>query len=214
VAESFGVEDIEDVAMVYAMLSKYKKVHEKLNLTVAVCEVAISTPDFYGIVDAVMYDDTGFWIVDMKTAGTLPNYIVNTAPSHPQLNLYAAHADLIRKAAMLPETKPFLGCRLRTTTKSKLGKKPDEAISAYIGRMASGIKSQDIAIPHDPKMSQMFLQQLVYARSKTSKANNYDIGSFSPNFGNCMAYFRPCEHYSKCHGRNYTEVPTMEVTLV
>lgn len=211
---SFNVEDPDTIAMVYAMLSKYKKLHESTNLKVVGCEVVVDVPGFYGITDVVMQNDAGLWIVDLKTASTFQQSTLKTITSHPQLLLYARHFDEIAYAVGLKDI-PFAGVRLRTTTKSKLQRKSDEVTADYIARMAKSIKSSDIVVPakYLGNMDAVF-QLHQRANEITAKAKPEDIEKFPPNFGHCFSYFRPCEHYSKCHNYNYTEAPDVEMVEV
>jgi len=211
---TFGIEDEDTAAMVYAMLSKYKTLHEKSGLKVAACETTIESPVFFGVIDSVMYEEeAGWWICDLKTAGSWTASNVNTAASHTQLNIYAKYSDLIAKAVGM-EHVPFLGCRLRTTVKSRLQRKGGEGLAEYIQRMAAGIKSIDIAIPVGVmpvdkinKIHEMTAKKILSAKPK-------DEDKFPPNFNNCMSYFKPCEHFSKCHGRNFTDIPAITVEEV
>ena len=208
VCAEFGVVEPEEVAMIFAMLGKYKQLHAIDNLKVVACETIINTPEFYGIVDAVMEDKDGvLWIVDIKTAATWQTSNIATASSHPQLNLYAKYFDVLAYGIGRKDA-PFGGIRLRTTTKSKLIKKASESMPEYILRMMNGIKSNDLAIRKEDLNVDRISSQHLAAFARTSQAQACDSDKFAPNYGNCMSYFRPCNYYSQCHGRTFSDTPT------
>lgn len=212
VGREFGIEDEDTVCLVFAMVSRYKVLHEKTNLKVLACEVVIDAPGFYGVIDLVLQDSEGLiWITDLKTAATFQQSTVQSVTSHTQLLLYSRHYDLIAHAAGVKD-KPFGGVRLRTTTKSKLQRKPDESIQDYIARMAKGIKSNDVVVPASLlKNIDSVYEQHQRANEIISKATIDDEKNFPPNFSSCMMFFRPCNYWQKCHGYLYTEAPKVEV---
>jgi len=204
VCAQFDVADEEDVLMIYAMLGRYKLLHAVENLEVIACEVVINTPEFYGITDAVMRDKEGLlWIVDIKTAATFQSSLLSTAPSHPQLNLYAKYFDQIAYSVGLKDA-PFGGIRLRTTTKSRLTKKPTESATDFIARLSKSIKSSDIVVPRSELNVESISEQHMAVYERTSKAQAGDLEKFAPNYGNCMSYFRPCNYFSQCNKRVFT----------
>jgi hypothetical protein len=212
VGAEFGVEDEDTLLMIFAMLSKYKLVHEKTKLKLVACEATVGTPTFYGVIDAVMYDENkeGFWIVDLKTAGSWSENTLITASSHTQLNIYSRYADEVAAAVGLKD-RVFLGCRLRVTTKSRLVKKKTESSSEYLARMSAGIRSLDIVIPRETMPVDRISKMHEEAADTILKATVADESKFSCNFGNCFMYYKPCNYYSRCHGVNYTESPTLEM---
>lgn len=207
VCAQFDVTDGDDVAMIYAMLGRYKELHALEDMKVIACEVVIDVPEFYGITDVVMQDiDGALWIVDIKTAATFQQSMLATVSSHPQLNLYAKYFDQIAYAVGLKDA-PFGGIRLRTTTKSKLIRKATETVPEYIARMSKGIKSNEIVVPKGALNVEAISTQHLAAFSKTSTAKAEDIEKFPCNLGNCMSYFRPCNYYSRCNKHNFSEPP-------
>jgi hypothetical protein len=211
VCAEFDVVEEDTVAMVFSMLTRYKRVHEKTNLKVAACEVTIDLPLFFGVVDAILYDDeAGWWICDLKSAGSLPESTIRSANSHAQLCIYSQYHKEIAAAVGISNI-PFLGCRLRITTKSRITRKSGEEIGEYIKRMSAGTRSIDIVVPKEV----MNIANISFIHEQTANkiltAKPEDIDSYPCNFGNCFSYFRPCTHYSRCHGKNYTEQPTLEV---
>lgn len=211
VCASFGIEDTDTVCLIFAMLGKYKKVHELTNLSVVACELEVSTPLFFGVVDVVMYEpDVGFWIVDIKTAGSWMENTITTAAAHTQLSIYSKYSKEIAFAVGMPDV-PFAGCRLRVTTKARLKRKADESDSSYIVRLTGSTRSGDIIIPASIIMTDVVSSAHEAAAKKIMGAKPEDIEKFPQNFSNCFSYFKPCSHHSKCFKCNYTEMPKVTV---
>jgi len=194
----------EYTPMIMAMLSKYKIMHEKSKLKATHFEIEIATPTFIGYVDVILQDDSGGWFIgDMKTSAAYYSNIAASLPRNPQLNLYASHVGLLGSQLGLAPDK-FKGCRYRITTKSKLIRKKTESAEEYIARMCLGIKSVDFIIPKE-------LMAVEDIRGLHNSALEYITSHLNPdeylqNLGNCTQYFKPCEFWSKCHGRNYTAI--------
>ena len=209
IAAKYGVTD--DTPMLFAMLSGYKKTHEKSGLKAIACEVVIETPKFYGIVDVVLDDGQGgFWIGDMKTSGKFFPLTVLTLPNHPQLSLYASHVDVLANTLGL-DPKDYKGCRYRMTLKAELVQKKGEELSTYIARLAERTKTYDYIIPKEMMNPAAILSVHDAAISHmTTKTEEKD---YVPNYGNCTSYFRPCDYWSRCHGRTKTEMQSLDFIL-
>lgn len=211
-AISEGVEDADTWYMLYAMLQAYHHVFKKVGLTVAAVELEIGSPTFMGFVDVVLKDDNGnWWIGDMKTVGTWSDSTLQTLPSHPQLNLYSAHYDLIAHACELKPSN-FQGVAYLATTKSRLKKKAKETVEEYIDRLKESVRSIWVFISKDKLLVKEVTESHAAAVSHISAnlAEEREV-FYSRNFGNCMAYFRPCQFYSKCHTRLFSEELGMRV---
>lgn len=194
-----GLDEGEHTPMIYAMLSRYKVMHAKAGLTALHCEVPIDTPEFYGIVDVVLGDSGGgWWIGDMKTAAGVSQMLLPTLASHPQLSLYAAHKDVLAGSLGL-EPEKFKGCRYRLITKSKLIRRKGEEAAAFIARLSGAVKAIDFILPKERLQMHGAFEALLDARLKI-QASGDKVEAFPQNYGNCTAYFRFCEYYSRCHG--------------
>jgi len=202
VVDTFKLTENFHLPMIFAMLGKYKTVHERSGLKAIACEVELDTEEFYGFVDVILQnpEDGSWWISDMKTAGTFSPGTIPTLPSHQQLNLYAYHYKLIAEKLSL-DTVAFRGIRYRVTTKARIGRKKDEAVEAFIKRLSESVKSYDIAIPKEKMNPGIAYGLHAYARKFIASQEEHD---YPANPGNCMAYFRPCEFWSKCHGNKYS----------
>jgi len=208
---TFKVEDPNTAApMIFAMLSKYRQVFEKMGLEVAVCEMSVETETFYGIVDVVFKEkDSGkWWIGDLKTAASFSPALIPTLPRHPQLNLYAAHADLVAYGAGL-NPSDFQGCRYLLTTKSRLIRKKTESLPDYISRLSKSVRSYDFKIPKEKMHPVDILRALEAVKVFTSGAENLE--QYPQVWGSCNQWNRPCEYFSRCHGGMFSELQTIEV---
>lgn len=195
----------EDYApMIFSMLSSYKEMHENSGLSVIACEIEVETKSFYGFVDAVMLDENGgWWIVDMKTSASYSKMLQATIPRHLQLNLYADNANVIADKLNL-SLKDFEGVRYRLTTKSKLKRKDGEGVKDYLGRLSSVIKSYDFPV----QVSDLDMAGAAETHEWVSKAigkRKKEASSFVCNFNNCTQYYRACEYFKHCHGREFFE---------
>lgn len=202
VCGEYELSEHDHLPMIFAMLVKYKKVHDKSKLNTVACELILDLPDFYGIVDAIKSDNKGnWWICDMKTASSYQPNLIPSLPSHPQLNLYAWKSREIAAARNLDPAK-FMGVRYLLTTKTKLVRKASEGFTDYVSRAVNAIKSLDFAIPKEALRPELVIKTHKLASEYIKKTEEE---AFSPNLGNCMSYHRPCEFWSRCHGNTFTE---------
>lgn len=213
VTDKYKLDPHTHTPMIYAMLKKYKAVHEEAGLKAHACEVPVETPNFYGVIDVVLTAPTGeWWIGDMKTTAAMYNNIAPSLPMNPQLNMYAYHCNILAKAVDL-DPLDFQGCRYRVTTKSKLVRKKTEETKDFIERVALGVKSFDFIIPRETMRPDLFASLLADAKNHIDTYKDTPVPEqyFQRNFGNCMSYFRPCENWSRCHGNLRSKMPELKV---
>lgn len=200
--KSFEVE--EHAAMIHAMLLRYLRLHQNSKLKVVKCELAVMNDIFEGFIDAVMSEDSGaWWIVDLKTARTLADTTIARINHDTQLNLYSYFYKEIGEALGLDPEK-FAGARYRVTTKSSLTQKAKEDYNAFVLRTAANIKSYDIIIPKE----KMVMEDTYRNHVKLYyRAQNLFNGGEAPekNMSYCDSFFRPCEYFSQCFGKTFTE---------
>lgn len=208
VAECWKQELDEDefAPMIYAMLSRYKVMHEKSGLKASFCEVEVKTPDFIGFIDVILTDNEGgWWLGDMKTSAAYYSNIAAGLPRNQQLNLYASYADLIGDQLKLDLSK-FKGCRYRVTTKSKLARntKRGETIEEYISRLCNSVKSVEFIIPKEKldTSEARRIHKLVHYYIMSKRA----LEEYLPNYDSCTQYFKPCEFWSQCHNAFHSEI--------
>lgn len=209
VCKAHGLTEFTHVPLILAMLGKYKKAHAKSGLRAIACEVLIETDAFYGIVDVVLVDASGnWWIGDMKTAASYRPDLVPTLPMHPQLNLYAAHVKELSEQLELNAAR-YMGCRYRLTTKSKLKRMDDEGTGQYVARLAKAVKSIDFILPKEIMRPKIALGIHLAATKAIEKAKA-DEKKFERNYANCFSYFRPCEFFSHCHGKQFSHLMELD----
>jgi hypothetical protein len=206
--EGFGLDE-SHVLMIFAMLAKYKDIHEQAGLKAIAVETPIDTPDFYGIVDAILQDEKGgWWVSDSKTAASYSPSLDATLPFHPQLNLYANYHFVLAETLDLV-AEQFKGCRYRLVTKSKLVQKTTESTQSFLARLSGSVRGFDFVLPKDRLDHMATVTSHMQAKRHIDTFKNEE--AYPPSYGNCMSYFRPCEFWSRCHGCNISTTPELEV---
>ncbi len=204
VVNEHGLNHAEYSPLVYAMVIRYREMHEASRRKVIAVEFEIAEDGFLGYVDAIMTDPNGdWWICDMKTAASWNPAILPTLYSHPQLNLYALFAPYIAESLGL-DMADFAGCRYLLTTKSKLKMRDKETSEEYTKRLLGAVVSLDIEIPHE-KMIPDVMGDIHNTVSRKILINGRIEGNYCRNYNSCFTYYRPCPWFSKCHGFNYTD---------
>lgn len=200
--QAYEVEDLK--GMIHAMLLRYLKLHKESGLTCIKAELELSNDFFIGFIDAIMTDpEGGWWIVDLKTAGRFADTTLARLALDTQLNLYSSFSDDIALHLELDPDR-FMGARYRCTTKSKLVRKATESYSDHVLRTAKNVKSYDVVIPitiMDPKTA---IEEHKALHKDTLKMRE---GKAKPkkNLSYCDSFFRPCEYWSQCYGKTFTE---------
>jgi hypothetical protein len=199
--------DMEWYPMLWAMLGKYKDLHEKSGLYCELVEAPIKTDDFIGFIDAVMIDDDSkWWIVDVKTAAMVNKFLPQTLPRDKQLNLYYAFFDPSEAGLNWDD---FGGCRYRVVTKSKLKRKKDDTDSTYSKRMYESMQAVEYVIPKEVLNPEHAKEEFEKLRMRQKQL--WELPQRAKrNYNNCVSYFRPCEYWSKCHGTEYSAEPRVQ----
>jgi len=191
--------------MIHAMLLRYLQVHAKSGLEVVRCELGLNNPKFIGYIDVILKDPkTGeWWIADLKTAGRYSPITTAKLANDVQLNLYCSFAEHIAAALEL-DVKKFMGARYRVTTKSKLKRKVGESYGAHVRRTAKNVVSYDIIVPIAEMSPAAVYKEHLKLQAKTVK---FRKGTLKPtrNLSYCDSFFRSCDYFSRCHGKNFTE---------
>lgn len=189
--------------MIFAMLASYRTMHKQSGLKAVACEVNIDSSDLYGFVDVILADPKTrhWWIGDMKTASSYSKMLQATLSRHLQLNAYSLYSKDLAEAFGL-DPKLYQGVRYRLTTKSKLKRKDGEAMQPYFDRLQMAIQSFDFPI-NEWEMDAKGTLSLIKRVNLLTKSKDAD--DYLCNQGNCTAYYRPCEYFSKCHGNEFFE---------
>lgn len=191
-----------DILLAHAMILKYLRLHKQMGFKVLAVETEIKTDWCHLFVDAILEDHQGFWwITDLKTYKQLPN--VAQLSRDPQLLLYAGHAAMLAEILKL-DLKKFGGCRWRVVTKSTAKMQPKEDEAAFVKRLVEKhLKAYDIPVPFEPSAveERLEIHQTLQKRSvKLAK------GKPLRNYTACFNYFQPCQYWSRCYGKTYSEM--------
>lgn len=186
--------------LLWAMLKKYKVLHETLNCGVSEIEMKISDDNFVGYMDILLKDKRGYWISDIKTAAQVSGFLRARLPKDRQLNLYVSKVlDIYGHEDW---TKQLRGCKYRVITKSKTKRKKDEGFKDYADRLFKSIRAVEYEIPlelMDYKAAGEDFENLIKRRNEI-----WAGAPTSQNYNFCESYFKPCEFWSQCHGRLFS----------
>lgn len=206
----------ESIGLVHAMLLQYLRLRAKGDFEAVACEYYIDGKTTLGFVDLIEKRPNGDWCIsDLKTAASFYESKISELPRDRQLNLYGSYYKEIAKKYNLDPEK-FIGCRYLVTTKSKAVQQKKETYPEYVMRLVEkkSVKSFAIFIPkvlmdlegaraeHDA-----FYKRSMQIRKGTGVAPK-------PNYTYCMSYFRPCEWFSQCHGKTYSQFQEENQILV
>jgi hypothetical protein len=196
--EEFGVDRFSR-PLISAMLENYVKLHKASGLKIVRCEYQIVTPEYNGFIDFIAQASNGWYLGDNKTAAAYKEDIVKRLHLDEQVNLYSYFAPHLQEALQLKG--PFLGFRYRQTIKSKAGTPTG---------LAKGTPTYDIEIPAHVLNPQAAWSAHLERHQIALALHNGEAPK--RNLNACMDYFRPCEHWSKCYGKNYSET-NPEITI-
>jgi len=190
----------EDATKVFACLQSYYQLHAASKLQCIGIELEIGNEEYVGYIDAVMADANGnWWIVDLKTSGMVVESLFARLHMDPQLNLYAAFASQIAEKLKIPLEK-FVGCRYRVVTKPRTVPKTGESHATYAAR--ANVETYDIEVSRSDMDPQAALYEILEGREK---AKAISVHTFRRNRANCLSWNRPCNYWSNCHGKTFTE---------
>lgn len=191
--------------LILGMAKKYFVLHGVQGLKVVGCELEVGDEDIIGYVDAVMEDVSGAWyIVDLKTAARLNGSLMSRLSKDPQLNIYSYYAPLVAKTLSL-DLDLFAGTRYRVTTKASIKKNAKESFKEFIGRIFDRVESYDIFIPKGELIPEETYNQFMKMLWEIEELKELPEGEVSQNFQNCETYFKPCQYWSRCYGKTFTE---------
>lgn len=201
---TFEVETSQ--SMIHAMLLRYLQCHKASGLTAVYCELGLDTKDFIGFIDVILKDEaTGdWWLGDLKTAKIVAATTFARLKKDVQLNLYASFAPWIADELGL-DLKKFRGCRYRVTSKSVLKRKISESYYEHVRRTAKNVKSYDIIIPIEEMQPNETFKEHKRLHAQTMKMREGKVKP-SKNLSYCDSFFKPCEFWSQCYGKTFTEM--------
>jgi hypothetical protein len=186
--------DASDMQLLTVMLDKYVAYRKASGIRVIKCELALSTSEYNGFIDYIAVKGDEWYIGDLKTAGRHDETILSRLPLDPQLNLYAHFCDELYIACPELVGKRFAGCLYSQTTKSKAG---------TIKGLESGVKVFEMFVPIEVMNPDMIWS--LFNEMHTRALEIHAGEAPKKNLGSCMAYFSPCQYFSQCHGKNFSE---------
>lgn len=190
----------ENCTKVFACLKSYYQLHAASKLKCIGVELEIGNEEYIGYIDAIMADANGnWWIVDLKTSGMVVESLFARLHMDTQLNLYAAFAYQVADKLKVPLEK-FAGCRYRVVSKPRTVPKAGEGYESYAAR--ANVETYDVEVPLDVLNPREALEEILDGRAK---AKEITVTNCKKNRANCIFYNRPCEYFSQCHGKTYTE---------
>lgn len=209
--EDNDVMELTLQGMIYGMVDAYLKLHEAQGLKVVACEIEVGDETLIGFVDAIMQDDNGGWyIVDLKTASRLNNSLLSRLSKDPQLNIYSYYVPQIAGMINLDPAK-FRGTRYRVTTKATIKKNRKESLIEFIGRVRERVEAFDIYIPAESLIPEETHKGFMRILKKMQETALLPEDKVPQNFGYCEQYFKPCEYWSRCYGKTFTDAAKQHV---
>lgn len=196
----------EDIGLVHALVLQYLRLRKTDDFEAVVCEHKIDDKDVVGYIDLVEKRPNGDWCIsDLKTAATFYENKIAELSRDRQLNLYGSYYKEIAKAYDLDPDK-FIGCRYLVTSKSKARQQKKETYSQYVMRMVEKklVRSYAIFIPKELMTFDEVKSEHLSLYDRSIELRNGEAPE--KNFTYCMAYFRPCEWFSKCHGKEFSKI--------
>lgn len=206
IIESYESLDwVADGGRIAALLRNYWLLHGQLPLKIAVCEMRLDLDKTTAIIDAIAVDPTSgeWWIIDLKTTGMMDATLPARISRDPQLNHYAACAPAIAKTLHL-DIRRFAGVRYREGFKSRVEPKEGETFEKYTARVQSNSKIREIVVASsDLKVAEVWESFSLAYETALILTNNANAGRC--NYNSCLKWSRPCEFFSHCYGRTFTE---------
>lgn len=214
--EDFDLVGLEHGPHLFALLRHYKRLQAKNELVATHFELEVVTAEFRGFIDVILKDKDGpgWWIGDMKTAAAYSPFLNSKLPTDWQLNLYARHVPEIAGLTG-HKVEDFKGCRYLLNAKSRLKLKKDDTFKSYAERLEAGITSFDIPVYKEELQPDSVYAIFRLAHKEISSLYKYKsqnaVKLALPNYNCCTSYYKPCEFWSQCHGKSYSELQEREV---
>tara|TARA_R110000850_G_scaffold107304_5_gene218731 strand:- start:179 stop:1051 length:873 start_codon:yes stop_codon:yes gene_type:complete len=203
--QEIGLKE-EDIGLVHALVIQYLRLRKLGDFEAVVCEHKIDDENVIGYIDLVEARPNGDWCIsDLKTAATFYENKVAELARDRQLNLYGSYYKEIAKAYNLDPDK-FIGCRYLVTSKSKAKQQKKETYDQYVMRMVEKklVRSYAVFIPKELLTLDEVKSEHLELHKKSMSLRQGEVPK--KNFTYCMAYFRPCDFWSKCHGESFSKL--------
>lgn len=186
--------DPSDKDLLTVMIKKYVEFRKASGIKVIKCELQLANSVYNGFIDFIAVRGDEWFIGDLKTAARHDENILSRLPLDPQLNLYAHFADQLDIAVPSLKDKRFAGCLYNQTTKSKAG---------TINGLERGVKVFETFIPVESMNPDMVWSLFDEVHTRATELHNGEAPK--KNFSSCFNYFSPCQYFSQCYGKTFTD---------
>jgi hypothetical protein len=206
-----SLDYIADGGRIAALLRNYWLLHGQIPLFVAACELRLDLDKTTAVIDAIAVDKASgeWWIVDLKTTGMIDATLPARISRDPQLNHYAACAPSIAKLMNL-DLRRFAGVRYREGFKCRVEPKDNETFEKYTARVQPNSKIREIVVAsQDLKIPEVWESFMLAFETATRLTNEANAGRC--NYNSCLKWGRPCEYFSQCYGRTFTEAQSQTI---
>jgi hypothetical protein len=176
------------------MLRKYVEFRVLSGIKVVKCELQITTSTYTGFIDYIAVQGNKWYIGDLKTAARHDESILSRLPLDPQLNLYAHFSSEIDIAVPEVAGLEFAGCLYSQITKSKAGTQKG---------LDAGVKVYETFVPAESMNPELVWRIFEEVQDRAEQITNGEAPR--KNFASCMSYFSPCQYFSQCHGKTFTD---------
>ena len=189
--------EVTDKELLTVMLKKYVEFRKASGIKVLKCELPIATSTYVGFIDYIAIQGNKWFIGDLKTAGRHDENILSQLPLDPQLNLYAHFAEDLYIAVPSLVGKQFAGCLYTQTIKSKA------QTSAGLDK---GVKVIETVVPVESMNPELIWSLFNEVHDRARELHKGEAPR--KNLSSCFNFFSPCQYFSHCHGKTFTDNKT------
>lgn len=189
--------DGSDKELLTMMLKKYVEFRKASGIKVVKCELALGTSNFNGYIDAIAIQGNRWFILDLKTAARHDESILSRLALDPQLNLYAYFASEIDIAVPQVKDLEFAGCLYTQVIKSK---------ATTPSGLEKGVKVYETFVPIEAMDPQEMWSIFSDVHDRAVELHQGAVPK--KNFASCFNYFSPCQYWSQCYGKTFTDNKT------
>lgn len=189
--------DPSDKELLTMMLKKYVDYRKKSGIKVIKCELALGTSSYNGFIDFIAVQGNKWFIGDLKTTGRHDENILSQLPLDPQLNLYSHFAEDLYIAVPSLVGKEFAGCLYTQVTKSK---------ATTPKGLESGVRVFEMVVPVEVMNPDLIWSLFDEVHTRATELHNGEAPR--KNLSSCFNFYSPCQYFSNCHGKTFTDNKT------
>lgn len=186
--------DSSDRDLLTVMLRKYVDYRKKSGIKIIKCELPIATAHYTGFIDYIAVQGNKWYIGDLKTAGRHDENLLSQLPLDPQLNLYSHFADDLYIAVPSLNDKEFAGCLYTQVIKSK---------ASTPKGLESGVKVFEMVVPVEVMNPDLIWSLFNEVHNRAIELHAGEAPK--KNLSSCFNYFSPCQYFSHCHGKTFSD---------